>query len=177
MVARDWSESRIVLWLNHLGQEIGAPRWRPKAPHRVIAAALHRSSREDSKMAIPAALEAEHDQQPVTGPPATEEYRRARETVRRNGEIRQAQISPVDPQEAGREWSIGEFTKVRSTDRQLENLRDASKADPAFIRTHAAVLGRDSALEMFGPEAARILDGDDVQAQTGFRVLTTAQPA
>lgn len=49
MVAMDWAEPKIVLWLNQLGHEAGTRRWRPRFPHRLIAAALLRKERTDKE--------------------------------------------------------------------------------------------------------------------------------
>lgn len=51
VVARGWTDNQILLWLHQVGQEIGAPRFRPRFPHRVLAAALLRKDAGDTRRA------------------------------------------------------------------------------------------------------------------------------
>ncbi|MEW2302059.1 hypothetical protein AB0958_19135 [Streptomyces sp. NPDC006655] len=144
LVARDWSQQQIVVWLGRLGRDIDAPRWRPRAPHRVIAAALHRMATEDAKRSVPAHLEAEEDM-PTTAPNAA--FAAARETLRARTE--------GTPDVAA---TVGEDDQVPLTDSEKWDLRDVARTDPGLVRSAARILGRDAAVAMYGTLGAQILD-------------------
>jgi hypothetical protein len=140
LVARDWSDSRIVLWLGKVGQDVGAARRRPRAPHRVIAAALRRKDRQDATSAVPAHLDAEEYMRPAAPNAAFQEAREA---------IRPRQERMVDYPTAD------VLPELRE---ELFEQRAAAELDPGLVRATAHVLGRDEALRMFGPRAADILE-------------------
>ncbi|MDX3298589.1 hypothetical protein PV569_33550 [Streptomyces scabiei] len=157
LVARDWSENKILIWLNKLGHEIGAPRWRPQFPHRVIAAALQRSDKEAATRAVPADLEHE-EHLPVKEPNSA--WGEATTALRNR-------LMGVPPEpETGYEDSADEIDDSDFGDRMK-----AVKADPALARVWAQYRGREEAIRRFGSEAARILDlhglGIKVPAATG----------
>jgi hypothetical protein len=140
LVARDWSDSRITLWLGKLGQDIGAARRRPRAPHRVIAAALRRKDREDATSAVPADLEAEEYQRPAAPNAA---FDAARAAVRRHRE-------PMA--------EYPTLTEIPVFYEEILEQREAAELDPGLVRATARIAGRDEALRMFGPRAAEILE-------------------
>jgi hypothetical protein len=140
LVARGWSDSRIVLWLGKVGQDIGAARRRPRAPHRVIAAALRRKDREDAVSAVPADLEAEEYQRPAAPNAA---FAAARTVVRQRQEPMAAYPTLAETPE-----HFGELIEQR----------EAAELDPGLVRATAHIAGRDAALRMFGPRAAAILE-------------------
>jgi hypothetical protein len=140
LVARDWSDSRITLWLGKLGQDIGAARRRPRAPHRVIAAALRRKDREDATSAVPADLEAEEYQRPAAPNAA---FDAARAAVRRHREP--MGVYPT-------------LAEIPVFYEEILEQREAAELDPGLVRATARIAGRDEALRIFGPRAAEILE-------------------
>lgn len=155
LVARDWSEPRIVRWLHHLGQELGVPRWRPRAPHRVIAAALHRKAQEDALSAVPVSLQHE-ERLPRVGPNTA--FRQATATLRE-------QRGSAEPPEFAEGY--GESGQVILTVEELAQLRQAARSDPALVLSCARILGRDAAVATYGTMATAILDVP--AAYIGFR--------
>ncbi|MFF3991495.1 hypothetical protein ACFY0B_44000 [Streptomyces sp. NPDC001797] len=155
LVARDWSEPRIVRWLHHLGQEIGVPQWRPHAPHRVIAAALRRKAQKDARTAVPASLEHE-EYLPQVGP--NEAFQQAAHAVRDHSGSAEPRVSV---------GSYGEHDEVVLTAWELAQLREAAKADPALVLAYARIRGHEAAVATYGTIAHAILATP--AAYTGFR--------
>ncbi|MEU2426983.1 hypothetical protein ABZ619_39225 [Streptomyces sp. NPDC007851] len=153
LVARDWSEGRIVAWLGKIGQEIGAPRWRPRFPHRVIAAALRRKDEADTR-------QAHHGADPdaaraTTAPNAA--FGAAREIVRANGDRVQARITPRDTTGA-QSWAYGEHDTSDLTQDDRAHQLAAGLVEPELILSCARILGRDGAVDLYGEAAANLLD-------------------
>lgn len=134
LVAMGWSESRIVRWLNQLGAAVRAQRWRPRFPHRVIAAALRRDDidptltwttealppRAEPNTAFQQATQALHGREPVEEYPTVDE-------------------APEDVQD-------------------LLHLREAAAKSPELVVAYARFAGREEALRVYGARAAHILD-------------------
>ncbi|MDX3672792.1 hypothetical protein [Streptomyces europaeiscabiei] len=149
LVARDWSENKILVWLNKLGQEIGAPRWRPRFPHRVIAAALRRDDKEAATRAVPEAL-AHEEHMPVVAP--NDAFQVARDALRNRLEG-----VPSEPRETVSEDDASELDNWDFAARM-----EAVKADPALALVVAQFRGREEAIRLYGTEAARILGLHDL---------------
>ncbi|MEU9979303.1 hypothetical protein [Streptomyces sp. NPDC051014] len=156
LVARDWSESRITLWLRHLGEERGIPRWRPRAPHRVIAAALRRRAQEEALTTVPAHLEHE-EHLPMTGPNTSFQQATAQLRAQRGGSAE----STVDE---GR--PDGESPSALTV-WELAHLREAARTDPALVLAYAHVRGPAAATAVYGTVAQAILETP--AAYTGYR--------
>ncbi|WP_333745766.1 hypothetical protein [Streptomyces sp. IBSBF 2950] len=157
VVARDWSENRILVWLGRLGQEIGAPRWRPRFPHRVIAAALRRDDKAAATRAVPEAL-AHEEYMPVVAPNGA--FQVAREALRNRLEG-----VPSEPRETVLEDDASELDNWDFAARI-----EAVKADPDLALVVAQFRGREEAIRLYGSEAARILDLHDL----GIKVTAAA---
>jgi len=156
LVARDWTDNQILVWLGRLGQETGAVRRRPRFPHRVIAAALLRKDREDTQRAeghLPGENAA------PAAPNAA--FQAAREALRTRRPQEPAAVVPTVDQVPVGEWD-------RAT------LRDAAAADPTLVLSCARHVGREETLRLYGSAAAAILDAADEEARTGLRILATA---
>jgi hypothetical protein len=156
LVARDWSESRIVLWLRNLGAELGVRRWRPRFPHRVIAAAIRRDDQAAAQRAHTTGP-GEEAYVPATAPNAA--FQAARAAMRADGPQEPAETVPTVDEAPETAWD-------------LATLREAADAEPGLIRSFARLAGRDAALRVYGTAAARILDTADAMARAGF--LATA---
>ncbi|MEU1273580.1 hypothetical protein [Streptomyces sp. NPDC005799] len=156
LVARDWTQPQIVLWLNRLGQDIGAPRWRPKAPHRVIAAALHRKAAHDECTAVPGDL-AHEERLPPVAPNAA--FHQAATTVRHQC----TGASGTDTSGNG----YGEHDEFQPTAWEVAQLREAAKSDPTLVLATARIRGRAAAIATYGTMAVPILEAP--AAYTGFR--------
>ncbi|MGW1564105.1 hypothetical protein ACWCQ1_47795 [Streptomyces sp. NPDC002144] len=156
LVARDWSQPQIVLWLNRLGQDIGAPRWRPRAPHRVIAAALHRKAAHDERTAVPDDLTHE-EHRPCVGPNAA--FHQAATTLRQ-------QFNGADGTDASRN-GYGEHDAIQPTAWEVVQLQEAAKSDPTLVLATARIRGRAAAIATYGTMAVPILEAP--AAYTGFR--------
>lgn len=154
-VARDWTDNQILLWLGRVGREIGAPRWQPRFPHRVIAAALRRRDQADTQRAHGYAGPAP-DAADAAVPP-NEAFALARQVVRANGQAVQARISPREPGGC-KSWSYGEHDRVTLTQAERADLLKAVAADPGLVLAEARVHGRESAITLYGTVGARILD-------------------
>lgn len=144
MVAKDWSETQILLWLRDLGQELGVRRWRPRFPHRVIAAALRRHDQAETKRATTHGLDYDEALQHTI--PPNEAFQQA------TRKIRQAPST----QEIYVEYPQVEDIPMDAWDKSL--LREALTADPQLVLVAARVSGREAALRAYGSEGARILD-------------------
>lgn len=154
LVARDWTDNQILVWLGRLGQKIGAPRWRPQFPHRVIAAALHRKDEADTKKAHGYAEPDQDALRTATAPHA--EYGKARRIVRINGAEMQARVTPSLPDEDNQL----SFTNAE--------MQAAAKADPTLVTTAVALMGRDAALAVYGTVGAEILAAQKEYTATGW---------
>ena len=158
LVARDWSQQQITVWLGRLGQEIGAPRWRPRAPHRVIAAALHQKSKQDATVAVPAALEHE-EEMPSAAP--NEAFGAAAEALRaRLAGSNGAQDAP----------GYGEHDVVQLTDWEVAMMRDAAKNDPGLVLSAARNGGREAAIALYGTYGAQVLAEHEEFVAAGWLV-------
>jgi hypothetical protein len=141
LVAKDWSDTQIAVWLRDLGQELGIGRWRPRFPHRVIAAALRREDHADTQRAhghLPA--------QPVLSAP-NEAFQQARRTL--CSRVAEPVVSY---------GTYGEGDVVTPTAWELEQQWDALSADPDLVLAAARISGRDAAVATYGSRGARILD-------------------
>lgn len=148
MVARDWSEPKIVLWLNQLGARLGVRRWRPDAPHRVIAAALKRQDEADTATA--------HGHTPAVEesvPSGREEWRQACAGVRRHRE------TVVD-------YPLLEEAAECVEERVL--LREQAGGDLGLVRSFVQLAGRDAAVRVYGLTAVAALDAAIEQERAGF---------
>jgi hypothetical protein len=156
LVARGWSENRILIWLNQLGQEIGAPRWRPRFPHRVIAAALQRKDAADKQRTEREGDDPEQDLRRAAAP--NEAYAQARAAVRRFEEP-VADYPDLDAIPEGHD------------DRIL--LRDAVAADAALVRAFRDLAGRAEAIRVYGFPAVAALETADELAAAGLGAMTS----
>ncbi|MFJ3763002.1 hypothetical protein [Streptomyces sp. NPDC090080] len=147
LVAQDWSEPRIRLWLHRLGQDLGAPRWRARAPHRVIAAALRHMAHTNALTAVPADIEHE-EYHPSAAPNRV--FQQAITDLRKpppNGNTQSADdvnSAENDPQRSLTKW-------------ELAQLREAARTDPALVLSYAHIHGPAAAIETYGTMAQLIL--------------------
>ncbi|MEV0184332.1 hypothetical protein AB0I54_34360 [Streptomyces sp. NPDC050625] len=144
MVAKDWSETQILLWLRDLGQKLGVPRWRPRYPHRVIAAALRRQDRAEAGRATTHGLDYDEALQHAVAP--NEAFQQATRRIRQDSSTQETYV----------EYPQLEDVPMDAWDRSL--LQDAVSADPALVLVAAQISGREAALRTYGSEGARILD-------------------
>lgn len=158
LVALDWTENQIVAWLGKVGQEIGAPRWRPRFPHRVIAAALRRKDEADTR-------HAHHGPDPDAARAATapnEAFAAAAATVRQRGPEQPSQTIPTVDQVPEDNWDRG-------------TLREAAAADLGLVRSMIEHLGRDEALRIYGSDVLRAYDTrTELEAAYGYGTLLPA---
>ncbi|MFJ3762855.1 hypothetical protein [Streptomyces sp. NPDC090080] len=156
LVARDWGEHRITLWLRRLGEECDMPRWRPRAPHRLIAAALRRRAQEEALNAVPADLEHE-ERHPMTGPNTAFQHATAQLRTQRGGsaEALADEGRPDDESHSG------------LTIWELAHLREAARTDPALVLAYAHIRGPAAAIAVYGTIAHAILKTP--AAYTGYR--------
>ncbi|MFF1284351.1 hypothetical protein ACFVY4_26865 [Streptomyces sp. NPDC058299] len=151
--AREWSDARIVAWLGKLGNELGVRRWRPRFPHRVIAAALRR----DDQTATERAYTEGPDDEPYVRPVAPNEaFQAAREAIRGGHE---------EPSEC---WAIGEHDKVELDLLERAAHVEMARETPGLILAQYRFLGRESAIRTFGTMAARVIDDYLEMARAGF---------
>ncbi|MFG2463366.1 hypothetical protein ACGFWE_40825 [Streptomyces sp. NPDC048523] len=143
LVAKDLSDTQIAVWLRDLGQELGVGRWRPRFPHRVIAAALRREDHEATQRA--------HGHLPAQRDRAVSAPNAAFEQARRTLYSRVAE--PVVSY-----GTYGEDDVVTPTAWELEQQWDALSADPDLVLAAARISGRDAAVATYGSQGARILD-------------------
>jgi hypothetical protein len=158
LVARDWSQPQIVLWLNRLGQDIGAPRWRPRAPHRVIAAALHRKAVQDERTAVPDDL-AHEEHLALVAPNAA--FHQAATKVRQ-------QCTDAGGTDASGNGYDEHDARLTAWD--LAQLREAAKSDPTLVLATARIRGHAAAIATYGTMAVPILEAP--AAGVGFAPLT-----
>ncbi|MEE1838132.1 hypothetical protein [Streptomyces sp. SP17KL33] len=152
LVARGWSENKILIWLNKLGQEIGAARRRPRFPHRVIAAALLRSDKEAAQRAVPKDLEHE-EHLPVAAPnPA---YQEAREILR-------SRYSSGPSTSYVSYGAYSEDDQVELDAYELAQQKAAVSAFPDLVLVAAQFSGREEAIRIYGGRAAEILELHDL---------------
>jgi hypothetical protein len=149
LVAREWSDARIVAWLGKLGAELGVRRWRPQFPHRVIAAAIRR----DDQAATERAHTEGPDDEPYVRPVAPNAaFSAAREALRERAAQAPATELPTVDEVPMDQW-----------DRGL--LRDAAQDDPGFVLSYAKILDRDAAIAVYGTMAVDILDAAEERAR------------
>lgn len=158
LVARDWSESQIVLWLGRLGHEIGAPRWRPRFPHQMIAAALLREGQADKQRTDNQGPDYDEALRKATAPNA--DFHQARERVRW---AKEPTVSY---------GSYGEHDEVTPTTWEVAQQKEAAAADPALVLAAARLAGREAAIRTYGTEGARILDAFDEFGKAGFGMVS-----
>ncbi|MEU9072386.1 hypothetical protein AB0D60_36555 [Streptomyces sp. NPDC048306] len=142
MVAKDWSQTQILLWLRDLGQELGVRRWRPRFPHRVIAAAMRCQDHEEVQRA--------HGHLPSTEPAATapnDAFRHARETLRNH-----------DSGTVVSYGTYGEHDTVTLNQWEAAQQQEALADFPELVLAAAQIGGRKQAIAAYGTEGARILD-------------------
>ncbi|MFJ3497822.1 hypothetical protein ACIPPJ_30115 [Streptomyces sp. NPDC086091] len=144
MVAEDWSRTQVLVWLRDLGQQLGVGRWRPRFPHRVIAAALRR--RDQARTEEAATRGPDYDEALRQAVPPSQTFQEAARRVRDRSAAREsyeeyAQVEEV-PADA---W-------------ELALLREAAAADPELVLAAAQLAGREAAVQVYGTAGARILD-------------------
>lgn len=156
MVTMNWSESKIVLWLHQLGHEAGARRWRPRFPHRLIAAALLRKDRTDKTRADNEG--ADHDQA-------------VRHSVAPNHAFAQASRDvAVRHSEPVHEYPLLADVPESADERVL--LREAVAADPGLIELYAQLRGRDEAIRVYGLTAVDAMDAAREAARAGLTLAS-----
>jgi hypothetical protein len=151
MVAMGWSEPKIVLWLNQLGHEAGTRRWRPRFPHRVIAAALLRQDAKETR------------QSELQGPDYQQDLRRA---VAPNSAFQQARLAI-----SGRREPVVEYLGLHEAAEETHEralLRNKAKADAGLVRSFFRHCGRQAAIRVYGLEAIAALDAAVERERAGF---------
>ncbi|MFF8177759.1 hypothetical protein [Streptomyces chartreusis] len=151
MVAMNWSEPKIVLWLNQLGHEAGTRRWRPRFPHRLIAAALLRKDRTDKERADNEGTD--HDQALRHSVPPNTAFAQAREATKRHREAVYEYPQLSDVPESADERAL---------------LREAVAADPELLALYTQLRGRDEAIRVYGLTAVDAMDAAIEAARAGF---------
>ncbi|MFE5037118.1 hypothetical protein [Streptomyces sp. NPDC056683] len=149
LVAQEWSDARIVAWLQKLGAELGVRRWRPQFPHRVIAAAVRR----DDQAATERAHNEGPDDEPYVRPVAPNAaFSAAREALRgaQHG-------APADTMPTTEETPMDAWERAA--------LREAAAADPGLVLACARIAGRDEAIRVYGTLAVGILDAAEERAR------------
>ncbi|MEV6409624.1 hypothetical protein AB0M58_43105 [Streptomyces bobili] len=144
VVAKDWSQTQILLWLSDLGQELGVARWRPRFPHRVIAAALRRQDQAESERAMTHGPDYDEALQHTV--PPNEAFREASRKVRRDPAAQETYV----------EYDQVEDVPMNAWERSL--LQDVLKTTPELVLAAAQISGREAAVRIYGTEGARILD-------------------
>ncbi|MEU5297974.1 hypothetical protein [Streptomyces umbrinus] len=144
MVAKDWSETQILLWLRDLGQELGVGRWRPSFPHRVIAAALRRQDQAAAKRAVTHG--SDYDEALQHTVPPNEAFQQSTRKIRQDPSAQETYV----------EYAQVEDVPMNNWDRAV--LREAAKSNPELVLAAVQISGRDAALRTYGSEGARILD-------------------
>ncbi|MFE7444590.1 hypothetical protein ACFU7X_29560 [Streptomyces chartreusis] len=142
MVAVDWSEPKIVLWLNPLGHEADTRRWRPRFPHRLIAAALLRKDRTDKERTDTEGHD--HDQA-------------LRHSVAPNHAFAQA-FHDVAARHGEAVHEYPQLAEVPESADERVLPREAVAADPRLIELYAQLRGRDEAIRVYGLTAVDALD-------------------
>lgn len=154
LVARDWSEARIVLWLRNLGQAMGGRRRRPRYPHRVIAAAILREDQAAAQRAITVGPDNEPRVHAVPPNAAFQAVRAGR---------------PVEPDESFEDIPTVDVAPEENWDRAL--LQGAAADNPRLVLSFAEIAGRDAALRVYGTAAARIIDTAEELARARFGTI------
>ncbi|GHB03623.1 hypothetical protein GCM10010330_67360 [Streptomyces tendae] len=144
MVAKDWSHTQILLWLRDLGQELGVRRWRPRFPHRVIAAAMRRQDDEE--------VQRTHGHLPSTepGPAAAapnDAFRQAREALRNHDSAAVVSYG-----------TYGQHDSVTLSQWEAVQQQEALADFPELVLAAARIGGREQAIAAYGSQGARILD-------------------
>jgi hypothetical protein len=158
LVARDWSEPQILLWLRNLGRQIGAPRWRPRFPHQMIAAALLHDDQTAKERTHNQG--ADFDQALRTAAPPNQDFQTAAQQLRN-----QIPVEPVV------EYPTVDVIPETQWDRGL--LREKATEDRSLVLAFARHVGREAALRVYGAEAARIIDAADEFRRAGFGPVLT----
>jgi hypothetical protein len=156
MTAKGWSEGQIVMWLERLGQEIGVRRWRPRFPHRVIAAAMRRQDQAETRQALADSPDPRAALRESTGP--NRAFQQARQSLRSLPSQRSAEEYPQledVPQDA---WD-------------LVVLREAAAGEPGLVRACVRLCGRDEAVRIYGTAAIAAADAALEDARAGLRRL------
>ncbi|MDH6523467.1 hypothetical protein M2163_000028 [Streptomyces sp. SAI-135] len=154
LVAKNWFDTQILMWLRDLGQELGMARWRPRFPHRVIAAALHRLDRAETERQT--AQGPDYDDALQQFVPPNRAFGQATQQIRqdpfaRNGYVEYPQVEDV-PVDA---WD-------------LSLLREAVASDPDLVLVAAQLSGREAALRTYGSAGARVLALHEELKTTGM---------
>ncbi|MFD9721043.1 hypothetical protein [Streptomyces sp. NPDC059076] len=158
LTAKNWSQPKIVLWLQRLGDEVGAKRWRPRFPHRVIAAALRRLDQADAEQAI--LHGPDEPRRHVTGPNG--DFLEAR-TVLKSGAVQEPyEEYPSVQEEPEDTWD-------------LAALREAAAKAPDLVLALAHLEGRDEAIRVYGTAAIAIIDSALEDARAGFGAGAVSQ--
>ncbi|MFJ3658315.1 hypothetical protein ACIPPR_34045 [Streptomyces nigra] len=152
MVAMGWSEPKILLWLNQLGHNnAGTRRWRPRFPHRLIAAALLTLDRQAQ------------EQQTQHGPDPDDDLRR---TVAPNQAFHRARIAIAATREPVVEYP--DVLQVPEDAMERGLLRDAVVEAPELVRLYAQLRGRDEAIRVYGLTAVTAMDAFLEAARAGL---------
>jgi AraC-like DNA-binding protein len=151
MVARGWTENRILVWLNQIGQEIGAPRWRPRFPHRVIAAALMRKDHADKQHADAQGADYDQDVRHAVSP--NQAFAQAARTI------------------AGHREPTVAFPQLEEAPESIDEralLRDAAAENLTLARLFMDLRGRSETVRVYGLEVVAALDAADEMAAAGL---------
>ncbi|MFJ6650582.1 hypothetical protein ACIQPS_33680 [Streptomyces sp. NPDC091290] len=151
MVAMGWSEPKIVLWLNQLGHNTGTRRWRPRFPHRLIAAALLTLDRQA------------HQQQTQHGPDPDEDLRRS---VAPNKAFRRARLAIAATREPVVEYPDLRQVPEDAMERGL--LRAAVAETPELVRLYAQLRGRNEAIRVYGLTAVAAMEASIEASRAGL---------
>ncbi len=152
MVAMGWSEPKIVLWLNQLGHEAGTRRWRPRFPHRLIAAALLRKDRTDKERT-------DHE--------GTDHDQALRHSVAPNHAFAQASRHAA----ARHREPVHEYPRLADVPESADEralLREAATGNPRLVELYAQLRGRDEAIRVYGLTAVGAMDAAHEAAQAGL---------
>ncbi|MFJ2774352.1 hypothetical protein [Streptomyces sp. NPDC087300] len=144
LVAKDWSRTQILVWLRDLGQELGVGRWRPRFPHRVIAAALRRQDKAEAERA--STHGPDYDEVLQRAVPPNDAFQRTTRRVR------------ADPAAGETCTEYAQVEDVPMNKWEMSLLRDAVKTTPELVLAAARISGREAAVRTYGTEGARILD-------------------
>ncbi|RRR79408.1 hypothetical protein [Streptomyces sp. RP5T] len=154
LVAKNWSDTQILVWLRDLGQELGMARWRPRFPHRVIAAALHRLDRTETERRTAQGPDYEEALQQSVPPNAA--FGQAAQHVRQDSFARKGYV----------EYPQVEDVPVDAWDLSL--LREAVASDPDLVLVAAELSGREAALRTYGSAGACVLALHEELKATGM---------
>ncbi|MER7350713.1 hypothetical protein ABT390_35505 [Streptomyces aurantiacus] len=158
LIAKDWSRPQIARWLHQLGQELGVRGWRPRSPHRVIAAALLRQDQAETRSAD--AYGPDYDEALRHSASPNDEFQQACQTVK-----------DVPSRSCGEEYPSLEEVPEDAWD--LTELRQAAASDRTHVLTYARLCGESEAVRVYGTAAVAALENALEMARAGFRAPST----